>query len=231
MPVSTLVLRFAGSAQSWASSPYAVKDTEPVPTRSGVLGMIAAALGAPRGKYPEWLAGTVIAVRVDHPGTVVVDYHTVNAPPADVAASRLRTKILESLGADKSATNYTVPNGDGAKWGDTLLSRRAFLSGAEFIVAINHPDPERLQQISDAVAKPVFMTYLGRKAFAPTFPYHLGIHSGAAHDLFEKLPTASQSGAPLRVHLIEGDQNEHAGTVNPTVVTDRRERWMGWKTV
>ena len=44
--MSTLVLRLAAPMQSWGSdSKYNIRKTNREPTKSGVLGMIAAALG------------------------------------------------------------------------------------------------------------------------------------------------------------------------------------------
>jgi CRISPR system Cascade subunit CasD len=226
----TLVLRFAGPAQSWASSPLAVKATEGVPTRSGVLGLFAAALGLPVGVQPAWLRQTSIAVRVDRPGTVVVDFHTVSAPTPTTAASRTRHRLISSLGEDKQAADFTVPNGDGEKWvGQTMVTQRAFLADAEFIVAVGHPDPSRLTELADALAQPIFMTYLGRKAFAPAFPFHLGVHGGGATDVLSRLPTSSSTGRRLPVHQITQDRNYASSHVTPARALDKTELWNGWK--
>jgi CRISPR system Cascade subunit CasD len=230
MTARTLVLRFAGPAQSWASAPYAIKATEGVPTRSAVLGMIAGALGIPRGPLPGWLHATEIRVRVDRPGTVVTDFHTVSNPPADVGAARTRQRLAASAGRDRNTAHHTVPVGDGGPWSkSSMVTQRAYLADAEFIVTVNHPDDERLDSISAAVGDPVFMPYLGRKAFAPAFPFNLGIHDVAAHVLMDTLPTSSTTGRKLAVHEITQDKNYATAFVAPLRASGRSELWKGWK--
>jgi CRISPR system Cascade subunit CasD len=230
MSARTLVLRFAGSAQSWASAPYAIKATEGVPTRSAVLGMLAAALGVPRGPLPGWLHATEIHVRVDRPGTVVTDFHTISNPPADVGAARTRQRLAASAGRDKNTAHHTVPVGDGGPWSkSSMVTERAYLADAEFIVTVSHPDDGKLDSIAAAVVDPVFMPYLGRKAFAPAFPFNLGVHDQAAHVLLDTLPTSSTTGRQLAVHAITQDKNYATGFVPPHRAPSRSDLWKGWK--
>lgn len=229
MSERTLVLRFAGAAQSWASSPLAVKSTEGVPTRSGVLGLFGAALGLARPPFPVWMRQLTVDARVDNPGTVVVDFQTVSRPPADIIASRTRHRLITSLGTDLKAADFTVPNGEGEKWsGTTMVTERAFLSGAEFIIAVQHPDDARLDELSDALLQPVFMTYLGRKAFAPAFPFHLGIHHGDSAQVLDRLPTSETSGRRLAVHRIARDRNYPSSYATPAAARTRTELLNGW---
>ncbi|WP_367431248.1 type I-E CRISPR-associated protein Cas5/CasD [Streptomyces celluloflavus] len=72
-----LTLRLAGPLQSWgASSRFARRTTERAPTKSGVLGLLAAAQGRDRGADLSDLVALTFAVRLDQPGTRVRDYHT-----------------------------------------------------------------------------------------------------------------------------------------------------------
>ncbi|WAC50252.1 type I-E CRISPR-associated protein Cas5/CasD [Frigoribacterium sp. SL97] len=226
----TLLLRFAGDAQSWSSSSGRNKHTEGVPTRNGVLGLLGASLGAERGEMPAWLHATDIVARVDRPGTVVVDFHTVSNPPEDVGRTRTRQRIASGTSKALAAANYTVPNGQGRRWGDaSMLTERAYLSGAEFLVAISHPDDDRLDQLAAAAWEPVFMTYLGRKAFAPSFPFYLGVHHRAAHDLLATIPTSTAGGRRLPIHAIEQDRNYANSYVTPTVAVTQDDLWKGWR--
>jgi len=226
----TLLLRFAGDAQSWSASSGRNKHTEGVPTRSGVLGLLGACLGAHRGELPTWLHATEILARVDKPGTVVVDFHTVSNPPEDVGRSRTRQRIAGGAPKAAAAANYTVPNGQGRRWGDaSMLTERAYLSGAEFLVAITHPDDARLEEIAAAAWEPVFMTYLGRKAFAPAFPFYLGVHDRAAHELLAMIPTSTVGGRHLPIHTIEQDRNYASSFVTPTVAASQDDLWKGWR--
>lgn len=75
--MSVLVLRLAGPLQSWgASARFARRTTENTPTKSGVVGLLASALGRPRTADPADLAALRFGVRVDQPGVRVRDYQT-----------------------------------------------------------------------------------------------------------------------------------------------------------
>jgi CRISPR system Cascade subunit CasD len=75
-----LVARLAGPLQSWGAEPkLKTATTHPTPTWSGVRGLLRAALGHSRDANPAdvaWLDELTVAIRVDSPGTVLVDYHT-----------------------------------------------------------------------------------------------------------------------------------------------------------
>ncbi|WP_328457604.1 type I-E CRISPR-associated protein Cas5/CasD [Streptomyces sp. NBC_00386] len=78
-----LVLRLAGPLQSWgASSRFTRRTTESAPTKSGVIGLLAAAAGIDRdddaGLAP--LTALRFAVRIDQPGTRIRDFHTAHHP-------------------------------------------------------------------------------------------------------------------------------------------------------
>jgi len=73
----TLLLRLAGPLQAWgASSRFVYRGTETAPTKSGVIGMLAAARGIRRTEPLTELLGLSFAVRVDQPGTVLRDFQT-----------------------------------------------------------------------------------------------------------------------------------------------------------
>jgi CRISPR system Cascade subunit CasD len=74
----TLLLRLAGPMQSWGTqSRFSNRDTGRDPSKSGVVGLLASALGRPRDVDPADLAGLHMAVRVDREGHVARDYQTV----------------------------------------------------------------------------------------------------------------------------------------------------------
>lgn len=77
MAVRTLLLTLAGPQQAWGSrSRFATRGTERAPTRSGVLGLVAAALGMERADPLDRLAAIRFGVRVDQPGTIERDFQT-----------------------------------------------------------------------------------------------------------------------------------------------------------
>lgn len=75
----TLPLVLAGPLQAWGSSSrFARRGTENAPTKSGVIGLLAAALGRERTAEVSDLAALRFGVRVDQPGTRVRDYQTAH---------------------------------------------------------------------------------------------------------------------------------------------------------
>lgn len=79
--MTTLLLRLAGPLQSWGeSSRFARRTTERAPTKSGVLGLLAAAAGRRRTDPLEDLLELQFAVRVDQPGRIERDFQTSIGP-------------------------------------------------------------------------------------------------------------------------------------------------------
>lgn len=134
-------LRLEGPLQSWGGP--AVGDRRPsldFPTRSGVMGLIGAALGVPRqevAKLASLQRGLGFAVRVDRRGVAAVDYHTVMAP-----------------GVFKT----------------TLQTWRTYLQDASFAAIVVERDglEPPLERILEALLHPRFLLYLGRKACPPS---------------------------------------------------------------
>ena len=77
--MTTLLLRLAGPMQSWGiDSKVDVRSASAHPSKSGVIGMIAAAMGRSREDPLDDLRSLRFGVRVDQPGTLLRDYHTVH---------------------------------------------------------------------------------------------------------------------------------------------------------
>ncbi|MFI6646322.1 type I-E CRISPR-associated protein Cas5/CasD [Streptomyces sp. NPDC050529] len=79
--MSVLTLRLAGPLQSWGTSArFARRTTESAPTKSGVIGLLAAAAGIERGDDEALarLGALRFGVRIDQPGTRVRDFQTAH---------------------------------------------------------------------------------------------------------------------------------------------------------
>ncbi len=149
-----LILRLAGPMQSWGEhSTFSERDTVAFPTRSGLLGVFAAAMGLRRGTPLDTygFGELTLTVRVDRPGVPLTDFHTVGGGfPA----------------------HRTVPTAEGKRRsGDTgtIVSRRRYLADASFTVAVEGPT-ETLAKIEEALRKPVWHPYLGRRSCPPDQP-------------------------------------------------------------
>ena len=81
--MAVLLLRLAAPLQSWgADSKFETRRTNREPTKSGVIGLLAAAIGLSRDKEEELnkLNTLRFGIRVDREGELLVDFHTANNP-------------------------------------------------------------------------------------------------------------------------------------------------------
>ncbi|MCI9355940.1 MAG: type I-E CRISPR-associated protein Cas5/CasD [Lachnospiraceae bacterium] len=70
-----LLLRLSAPLQSWGSeSMFDTRGTDDMPTKSGVIGMLAAALGKKRDEPLDDLAELEFGIRIDQQGTKVNDF-------------------------------------------------------------------------------------------------------------------------------------------------------------
>ena len=77
--MSTLLLRFAAPMQAWgADSRFDIRKTNREPTKSGVVGLLAAALGLQRDAPLNELTALRMGVRVDREGVLLRDFHMVH---------------------------------------------------------------------------------------------------------------------------------------------------------
>ena len=75
--MTILLLRLAGPLQSWGDrSRFVRRETRHEPTKSGVLGLIAAAQGRRRTDPIEDLCHLQFGVRIDQPGKLTRDFQT-----------------------------------------------------------------------------------------------------------------------------------------------------------
>lgn len=158
-----LILRLEGPLQSWGErSKWDTRDTAPFPTKSGIVGLIGCALGLERGdaKLTYLDKNIELAVREDYHGPVIEDYHTVQSD-----------KILNAKGERRS--------------GNTIVSKRYYIQDAGFTVALTSKDDKLLSLIAQALRKPRWPVYLGRKSCVPSRPVFDGFY-----DVFSDLEEA-----------------------------------------
>ena len=78
--MSTLLLRLASPLQSWGiNAKFDRRGTHPMPTKSGVIGMVAAAMGRRRNESVDDLNHIIFGVRIDKKGQLLRDYHTAKS--------------------------------------------------------------------------------------------------------------------------------------------------------
>lgn len=153
-----LVLRLAGPLQSWGSrSQFNRRETDNEPTKSGVIGLLAAASGRRRGDPIADLVGLRFGVRVDQEGSMLRDYHTVS----DLSGRPLLTANVDSKGRQKRSSGKT------AKF--TAVTQRFYLQDALFLAALEG-DEALLGGLAESLLAPTFPLSLGRRSCVPSRP-------------------------------------------------------------
>lgn len=151
-----LVLRLAAPLQAWGThSQFNRRETGSEPTRSGVIGLLAAAQGRRREDPIADLLALRLGVRIDQAGTLLRDYHTVS----DYRGHPLPSAAVSAKGTQKR----TGP----AK--HTHVTQRFYLQDAVFVAAVEGQQ-SLLQGLADAVRRPGFPLALGRRACVPAQP-------------------------------------------------------------
>ncbi|MBL8602069.1 MAG: type I-E CRISPR-associated protein Cas5/CasD [Myxococcales bacterium] len=158
--MSVLLLRLEGPLQAWsAQGKLGVRDTEREPTKSGVLGMLGAALGMPRDDDATLatLAALTMAVRVDRAGSLLRDYHTAG-------------------GGQFRGGKYSVFDTK-----DCVPTTRFYLQDAIFTAALEG-EASLVARLADALHAPRYPLFLGRRACPPSAPPFLGVVEATARD-------------------------------------------------
>jgi CRISPR system Cascade subunit CasD len=152
--VTVLVLRLAAPLQSWGtSSRFVRRNTDRVPSKSGIIGLLAAAQGRRRVDPIEDLVRLRIGARVEQPGRLERDFQTAHTGDGDA-----------------------MP-----------LSYRFYLADAVFAVAIEG-DPALLDGLREAVCRPVYPLFLGRKSCPPAGRLDHGLREGDVEQVLSTEP-------------------------------------------
>ncbi|PTU65420.1 type I-E CRISPR-associated protein Cas5/CasD [Chromobacterium sp. Panama] len=180
--MATLLLRLAGPMQAWGTtSRFDERDSGLEPSKSGVIGLICAALGRDRAQAVDDLAALRMGVRVDREGLLMRDYQTA-------------TGVL--LASGKADLKRTV------------ISPRYYLADAVFLVGLEG-NAGLLRHIQQALRQPHWPLALGRKSMPPSQPVWLeeGVQEHELEDCLRHRwprlapPQREQAGQPLRLML------------------------------
>lgn len=182
-----LIYRLYGIMASWGD--IAVGEVRPTfdhPSKSAVFGMLAASLGIRRTeeeRLVELDRSYHFAVRLDTPGSLLRDYHTIQVPPSKDG----RRKLVFATRKEEMAWNKK----------ETILSSRDYRCDAIATVclwpAVKKP-PYTLEELSDALNNPVFVPYLGRKSCPLSLP------AGAT------VISAEHPGKIFEIPFLQGDE-------------------------
>ena len=159
MAPMALALYLDAPLQSWGyQSRFDRRTTLSYPTRSGILGMICAAMGIPRPDTEALQELDVLEITVLGFGrpTTLVDYHTVGG------------------GYDRNTQPGMTPRTAENKVGNNMQTYREYLQDARFGVVLAGPSA-LLSRIGDALRDPIWGIWLGRKCCIPATPVYQGL--------------------------------------------------------
>lgn len=157
-----LIFYLYGPMSAWGDIAVGVeRPSFDRPGKSAILGLIAASLGIERQDViamQQLQTKLGFAVRVDHSGIMLSDYHTVQIPTA-VGLKKLPhyTRRDEKFASDKK----------------TVVSNRNYLSDAMATVILWQKCDQSgnlLNEIHQALERPKFQLFLGRKSFPLALP-------------------------------------------------------------
>ncbi len=146
-----LILRLQGVMQAWGGHTFEdFRPSMPFPTRSAIVGFLAACLGIDRSDEKRQRAlseSFVYCARLDSGGPrmrKITDFHTV----------------LDTRKVDGSTNKHPV------------VSMREYLCDAKFTIAMEFGDGAdfTLESVEDALRRPVYTPFLGRRSCPFTRP-------------------------------------------------------------
>ena len=150
----TLLLRLAAPLQSWGTeSKFDTRHTRREPSKSGVIGLLACALGIRREDSAAMaeLAKLSFGVRVDQEGKQLMDYQTVKS-------YKSKNDFLAESAPEAAYQTY-----------------RYYLADAVFVAAVSSDDDALMDKLEAALHRPAFPLFLGRRSCPPTLPLSLGL--------------------------------------------------------
>jgi CRISPR system Cascade subunit CasD len=158
-----LALYLDAPLQSWGyQSRFDRRTTLGYPTRSGILGLLAAAMGIDRADTTGLARLDALRLTVytfPHAG-LLTDFHTVGGGYDD-----------------KTQRQHITRTADG-KVGSTVVTKREYLQHARFGAVLTGPAP-LLTELAAALRNPVWGTWLGRKSCLPASPVLQGLFGDA----------------------------------------------------
>jgi len=155
-----LVFQLYGPMASWGEIAVGERRASSAqPSKSAILGLVGAALGVRREeeeRHLELSNSYGFALRIDTRGELLRDYHTTQAPTAK-----------------GGRTYYTRKDEVAAAQLNTILSQRDYRMDARYTIALwtkkDHA-PFSLEQLGNALSRPRFHLYLGRKSCPLALP-------------------------------------------------------------
>lgn len=222
MPREYLTFSLYGPMAAWGEVAVGQeRPATPQPSRSALLGLLAAALGLQRDDpaQAELASGYGTAVCVEAAGSPLRDYHTVQVA-GSVALKRhpAHTRREEVLAGGGEL--------------NTILSSREYSCDSFCRVAIWARNGAHwpLAALREALERPVFPLYLGRKSCPLALPLQAQVHTAESMAAaFAQMPSIDASLPALdslfdRVQQFFWDSDGEAGELPEPMVLRRRDQ-------
>lgn len=148
--MKTVILKFSGPMQSWGtSSNYEIRKTDYYPSKSGVIGLVAAALGYDReNEEISHLNNLDFAVRIDQQGILKRDFqiaHDYNKDSSYIVNRYYMEDAvyLVALGGDETVINRIIKALKNPKY-PLYMGRKSCPVPAEFILKTSDRSPKEV---------------------------------------------------------------------------------------
>ena len=164
-----LALLLDAPLQSWGfASRFQRRTTGLHPTKSGVIGLICAAMGLPKGSDEE--RQKLLELRALKMTSIAIPRQQTNAwtgETTELAARRLEDFHTVGGGYDKETQRQSIPRkASGGPCDNPTVSRRQYLNDARFGVILVG-DLFVLERAAAALQDPIWGVWLGRKSCIP----------------------------------------------------------------
>lgn len=171
----TVLINLSGPMQAWGtSSRWEERSTGPRPTLSGVLGMVANALGMDAGDDLGDLTQLRFAVRADRPGHLEEDQQTAGGGSFPIDPLTALTVRPEDFRYGVPRKPVMGPDSTlSAPWTEaertTVVITKHYNVDAAFLAGLTGPE-EVVEQVHAALQRPARTLFLGRRSCPLTAP-------------------------------------------------------------
>ena len=154
--------------QSWGTqSLHRDRSTERFPTKSGVVGLVANAMGRDFSDQIDDLASLVMAAgevvfQNNEEARIAYDYQTAGG------GYDWWKHLIEDKDMQSAQTSIQK---------DVVIRRKAYLEDADFLVALSGPR-DVLDLVAESLKNPQRPLFLGRRCFLPSIPVFDSMHEG-----------------------------------------------------
>lgn len=168
-----LALLLDGPLQSWGfASRFQRRTTGMHATKSGVVGLICAAMGLAKGSPEEH---DLLPKLAELKMTTITIPRTVEQALSPLPLRRLEDYHTTGGGYDKDTQRqFIARKASGGPCDNPTISRRQYLLNASFGIILEG-DRAVLEEVASALQDPRWGVWLGRKSCIPAEPIHRGV--------------------------------------------------------